>query len=248
LAIRHNSGLSIKAKQLPLGVIITCLIILLWAISLSHLLSLNLSQLNIFFLLAAVLWQIFLYVGLFVSAHDAMHGIICPQNLRLNDGIGVLLLTIYGLFSYKQLSKTHRQHHLNPASELDPDFHDGKRSNFLSWYFYFMGRYWSWLRFLGLVTVFHILHRLFQIPENNLVLFWIIPSVLSSVQLFYFGTFLPHREPLQGYDNSCRSQSIYRPFVWSLITCYHFGYHREHHEYPHIPWWQLPAIAKKSLC
>ncbi|HEY9639206.1 MAG TPA: fatty acid desaturase [Coleofasciculaceae cyanobacterium] len=219
---------------------------MIWAISLSHLLSLNLSQLNILFLLAAVLWQIFLYVGLFISAHDAMHGIICPQNPRLNDGIGTFLLTVYGLFSYKQLSKTHRQHHQNPASELDPDFHDGKHSNFFAWYFYFMGRYWSWTRFLGLVAVFHVLHRLFHIPENNLVLFWIVPSVLSSVQLFYFGTFLPHREPLHGYDNPYRSQSIYRPFFWSLLTCYHFGYHREHHECPHIPWWQLPIMSKRS--
>ncbi|MBD3338449.1 MAG: beta-carotene ketolase, partial [Candidatus Lokiarchaeota archaeon] len=22
----------------------------------------------------------------------------------------------------------------------------------------------------------------------------------------------------------------------------HFGYHWEHHEYPNIPWWRLPAV------
>ncbi|NJR66114.1 MAG: beta-carotene ketolase [Leptolyngbyaceae cyanobacterium CRU_2_3] len=245
LAIRHHADtIRITLKQLPCGLIIACLIILTWAISLSSLLRLDLSQLNIFYLFCAVLWQVFLYVGLFVSAHDAIHGTVYPNNLRLNDWVGSLLLIAYGLFSYKQLSKTHGQHHQNPASELDPDFHDGHHANFFAWYFDFMRRYWSWARFLGLVVVFHTLHRLLQIPESNLVLFWIVPSILSSVQLFYFGTFLPHREPEGGYKNIFRSESIYRPFFWSLITCYHFGYHREHHQYPHIPWWQLPSTLK----
>lgn len=32
--------------------------------------------------------------------------------------------------------------------------------------------------------------------------------------------------------------------VFSYITCYHSGYDEEHHEYPSVPWWQLPAIHK----
>jgi fatty acid desaturase len=24
-----------------------------------------------------------------------------------------------------------------------------------------------------------------------------------------------------------------------LLTCYFFGYHLEHHQYPTLPWWRL---------
>ncbi|MFA9473554.1 MAG: fatty acid desaturase [Filomicrobium sp.] len=26
----------------------------------------------------------------------------------------------------------------------------------------------------------------------------------------------------------------------SLLTCFHFGYHHEHHLQPDVPWWRLP--------
>ncbi|WP_208766779.1 fatty acid desaturase [Nostoc flagelliforme] len=29
------------------------------------------------------------------------------------------------------------------------------------------------------------------------------------------------------------------------MSCYHFGYHQEHHEYPDVPWWKLPAYKHK---
>ena len=109
-----------------------------------------------------------------------------------------------------------------------------------------MFRYWSWLRFAGMTIVYHSVKNIFHIPEINLILFWAIPLLISSIQLFYFGTYLPHREPLEGYQNSYRTQSIYRPFFWSFISCYHFGYHEEHHKYPYVAWWELPMIVKKS--
>ncbi|HEY9845933.1 MAG TPA: fatty acid desaturase, partial [Candidatus Caenarcaniphilales bacterium] len=93
-----------------------------------------------------------------------------------------------------------------------------------------------------LMIVFNIINFTLKVPENNLTLFWVVPSILSSVQLFYFGTFLPHQEPQAGYIEPHRAQSTPLPVFWSFITCYHFGYHQEHHEYPHVPWWQLPAV------
>jgi beta-carotene ketolase (CrtW type) len=50
-----------------------------------------------------------------------------------------------------------------------------------------------------------------------------------------------------GYTNPHRAQSNPLPIFWSFITCYHFGYHQEHHEYPHVPWWKLPEIHKLTL-
>ena len=33
----------------------------------------------------------------------------------------------------------------------------------------------------------------------------------------------------------------------SLVTCYHFGYHHEHHLYPAVPSWRLPAARRSAL-
>ncbi len=227
------------------GIIIAITIIGVWMCSLFLLLSLDVSHLPTLALLPAMFWQIFLYTGLFITAHDAMHGSVFPQNHKINQLVGTVAIFIYALFSYDKLLKKHWLHHHHPASELDPDFHDGRHTNFFSWYFHFLKSYWSWKQAIGLMVIFYIMNYQLHIPAVNLTLFWVIPSFLSSVQLFYFGSFLPHQEPEGGYINPHRAQTSQRPVFWSFITCYHFGYHEEHHKYPHVPWWKLPAIYKK---
>ena len=224
------------------GLAIAGTIITVWLTSLIVLLRLE-SEQPLLLLLLAVLWQTFFYAGLFITAHDAMHNCVVPQHLTLNHGIGFLALCFYGWLPYRKLRKAHWQHHQYPASENDPDFHNGKDTHGLLWYARFMRRYWSWWQFIAITGTYHFLSRVLHVSEVNLILFWAVPSLLSSAQLFYFGTFLVHREPLNGYQNPFRANSIYRPYVWSLFTCYHFGYHREHHEHPHVPWWQLPNIS-----
>jgi beta-carotene/zeaxanthin 4-ketolase len=227
------------------GLAIALLIIVLWASSLVTLLcTVDIDRVPLGLKVLAMAVQTFLYTGLFITAHDAMHGSILKKNPHLNALIGAFALMVYGLFSYDKLLKAHWQHHHHPTTDLDPDFHDGKSTGAVAWYIYFMIRYWSWWRLIGLIAAYHVMHRLFHIAEGNLVIFWIIPSLLSSVQLFYFGTFLPHRLPKEGYSDRFCTQSIYRPLWWSFLTCYHFGYHHEHHMYPELAWWQLPAIAK----
>lgn len=226
------------------GVLIAFAIIGIWAISLVFLVSLDISNLSIFGKLIAILWQTFLYTGLFITAHDAMHGVVFPQNIKINNFVGALAVFLYALFSYEKLLKKHWLHHHNPASELDPDFHNCKQKNFFAWYFQFMKGYWNWAQVIALMVIFNVGVRLLHLPEDNLTLFWALPSILSSVQLFYFGTFLPHREPKGGYQNIHRATSTPLPVFLSFISCYHFGYHEEHHEYPHVPWWNLPVIHK----
>ncbi|MBV8887239.1 MAG: fatty acid desaturase [Chroococcidiopsidaceae cyanobacterium CP_BM_RX_35] len=227
------------------GVLIAFTIIGLWATSLGFLISLDLSKISIFYTLLALLWQTFLYTGLFITAHDAMHGVACPRNTKINNLIGEVTLLIYALFSYKELLKNHWLHHHYPASSLDPDFYNKKQENVLFWYFSFFKTYFSWKQLLGLTFMFNAIVYTFHVPEASLILFWVIPSILSSIQLFCFGTFLPHREPVGGYTNLHCAQSNSLPVFWSFITCYHFGYHLEHHEYPHVPWWQLPIVHQR---
>lgn len=219
-------------------------IIGLWAASLAYLFSLDISHWPLMWKLPLMIWQMFLYTGLFITAHDAMHGAVYPKNSKINDGIGAIALFLYALFSFEQLKQKHWLHHRHPVSELDPDSHDGKHQNFLIWYFQFMKSHWSWLRLIGLIAIFHTIRLTLSLPAENMTLFWVIPAIASSVQLFFFGTYLPHREPEGGYKNQHRAQSNPLPVFWSFITCYHFGYHEEHHEYPHLAWWQLPAAAK----
>ncbi|QOV21152.1 fatty acid desaturase [Anabaenopsis elenkinii CCIBt3563] len=233
---------AVSSKFLFRGIFVAIAIMTIWAISLGVLLYIDISQWKIWLLLPIILWQTFLYTGLFITAHDAMHGVVFPKNLKINHFIGSLCLFLYGLLSYPKLLKKHWLHHHNPATAKDPDFHNGKYKNFLAWYLYFMKGYWSWWQIITLMIIYNLGKYLGHLPEDNLNYFWVIPSILSSLQLFYFGTFLPHSEPVEGYQDPHRSQTISRPIWWSFITCYHFGYHYEHHEYPHVPWWQLPQI------
>jgi beta-carotene/zeaxanthin 4-ketolase len=224
------------------GVLIASAIFGLWACSLVLFLSIDISKLTVFGVIFAVLWQTFLYTGLFITAHDAMHGVVLPKNPKANYLIGSVAAFCYACFSYKNLLKNHWLHHRHPGSELDPDFHDFKHKNFFAWYFLFIRRYWNLRQWISLIIAFNLLKYFFHIPEVNLILFWVIPPILSSLQLFCFGTFLTHREPQEGYTNSHRTQSTALPVFLSFITCYYFGYHEEHHEHPHVPWWQLPAL------
>jgi beta-carotene ketolase (CrtW type) len=235
---------TVKGEGIVNGVFIACAIIGIWASSLVFLLTIDISNIPTLWLLPAVLVQTFLYTGLFITAHDAMHGVVCPENKKLNHFIGAFALVIYGLLPYQNILKKHWIHHNHPASELDPDFHDSKHKNFFAWYFHFMKQYWSWLRIGALVAIFNIIVYTLDIPERNLTWFWVVPSILSSVQLFYFGTYLPHREPKGGYNNSYRAKTNALPVFWSFVTCYHFGYHKEHHAFPAAPWWKLPEVYK----
>lgn len=218
-------------------------IIGLWGASTAILFTINLQAIPWAVKVLLLLWQTFLYTGLFITAHDAMHGAVYPPNRRVNDGVGILVLKLYGLFSFKTLLQRHILHHQFPVSEIDPDYH---ASGFIGWYWAFMTRYWSWTRFAALVLMFHVIHGVLGVAEVNLAWFWVYPSVLSSLHLFYFGTYLPHRQPKGGYLDEHRSTTIPRPWLLSLLACYHFGYHHEHHLFTDVPWWQLPKAYRQQ--
>lgn len=227
------------------GIAIAICIIALWVASLGFLLSIHLAEFPVWLIPLAVLWQAFLYTGLFITAHDAMHGSVFPRNPKVNAFVGKLTVFAYGFFSYRKLLQKHWLHHKYPATELDPDFHNGINARPIAWYLHFMKGYWDWRQWLGLSVIYNVARFGLHISEINLMMFWAIPPLLSSVQLFYFGTFLTHKEPETGYTHPDCATTNPLPIFWSFITCYHFGYHEEHHAYPHVSWWQLPAIYKQ---
>lgn len=229
------------------GLIVAITILGLWLLTLSCLLgfSIQLDQpLIILLILLAIIWQTFLYTGLFITAHEAMHGLVCPAHPKLNRLFGILAISLYAFFSYDQFLHKHWLHHRYPASCIDPDFHNGQNTSLFAWYGHFLKGYWSWQSFLNTLSLVILVNYVFHISFLNIILFWLIPLILSSLQLFYFGTFLPHRPSF----NSLTSESLHQtnstdlPVFLSFITCYHFGYHREHHEHPNVPWWELPKL------
>jgi beta-carotene ketolase (CrtW type) len=80
----------------------------------------------------------------------------------------------------------------------------------------------------------------------NVLVFWTVPLVISSLQLFVFGTYLPHRGGVGDGSGDGRHQVQSLGFVRivSLLACYHFGYHWEHHAFPEVPWFRLPELRR----
>jgi len=177
-----------------------------------------------------------LYTGLFITAHDAMHGTLAPAHPRLNRTLGTLAALLFAFNWYPRLLPRHHAHHRHVATSHDPDFHDGHHPGFLPWLVRFARNYVTIWQILAMALTYNLLKLV--IPAENLILYWIAPSILATVQLFYFGTWQPHRgEHSPSNHHFARSQP--RNHVWAFLTCYFFGYHYEHHDQPWVPWWRL---------
>lgn len=184
-----------------------------------------------------VLIQTHLYTGLFITSHDAIHGVVSPAYPKLNHGLGWVCATLFAFNNYAVLRKKHHWHHDYVNTEQDPDVHQG---NFFVWWFKFMWQYVTWQQVLAMAITYNVLK--IWLPMENLIVYWEVPAILSTLQLFFFGTYLPHRGE-HAPENKTQSRSQKRNHVWAFISCYFFGYHYEHHAHPYLAWWKL-AKAK----
>ncbi|MEM9088383.1 MAG: fatty acid desaturase [Cyanobacteria bacterium P01_F01_bin.53] len=233
-----------------MGLIVSVSLLLAWGLSLLGLLPLDLSVCAPIELILSILLRTFLHTGLFVIAHDAMHGNVLPSYPVENRWLGQLALGLYGFLPYQTACDFHRQHHVYPAQTRDPDFCErGKEILGLyvvRWYLSFISNYVT-LPTLGRISIgmgctLLSLILLGHIAIQNIVLFWLLPWVLISRPLFLFGTFLPHFVSVR--DNKKRLvKSFYYPPLFSLLICYHFSYHQEHHTCPKVPWYLLPNVS-----
>ncbi|MGI0480397.1 fatty acid desaturase [Geminocystis sp. CENA526] len=230
-----------------LSLMIALLIIICWGVTISFGLMGDFTTLYFLAIIFLILLQTFFNTGLFIIAHDGMHGILYSPNGFLNDSIARLALLLYAGLSYDVLREKHYLHHRFTGTNLDPDFHH-HNSNFFLWYGKFMTKYVSFWHLCCLSFSVLIIVYFLQISWLNLLIFWALPLILSSLQLFFFGTFLPHRFHGENYHSLSSIESLHLPILLSLITCYHFSYHQEHHRYPFIPWWQLPFNSSPRKC
>jgi len=223
-----------------MGIIIAFIIISIWASHLFYsLLYVNVDFTNPIFYLH-ILLQGYLYTGLFITAHDAMHGTV-SKNKFINKSIGSISTLLFAGLSYNKLIKNHFKHHKNPGEEEDPDFYT-KSQNFFIWWGNFLWRYTTITQLIIMAVAFNLLKIWFD--EVSIIVFWIVPAFLGTFQLFFFGTYLPHKYPHTDKMQPHKARTQKRNHFWAMLSCYFFGYHYEHHESPKTPWWKLYKIKK----
>lgn len=234
-------------RQAAVGLTLASLIVAAWtALHLYGVFLFRWSPEEILLLPVLVALQCWLDVGLFIVAHDAMHGSLAPYRPQLNRRFGRLCLALYAGFSYDRLIGKHFAHHRHSGTEGDPDFHAAAPDRFWPWYIAFFRRYFGLREFAILSLLILVYGLVLGASPLNMAVFWGLPAILSSFQLFYFGTYLPHRHEEEAFGDVHKARS--NRFSWpvSLATCFHFGYHHEHHTHPGVPWWRLPSVRKAT--
>lgn len=248
----RRAGLPAK-RQAAIGLTLAALIVSAWLIL--HVYAMLVFELTwtnwpIAIVMAAV--QCWLFVGLFIVAHDAIHGSLAPGMGKLNGAVGGALLFIYAGFGWRRMRAAHFNHHKHSGKVGDPDFDENNPHHLGHWYTTFLKRYFGWRSalYVWLVTMAYWLW--FDVSMVQITLLYGLPAIASSLQLFYFGTFRPHRHHgksgpsgSEAFADRHNARSETFGTVASLASCYHFGYHHEHHLYPSTPWWALPAKRRE---
>ncbi|MBS2021730.1 MAG: fatty acid desaturase [Deltaproteobacteria bacterium] len=197
--------------------------------------------------LAAVLtpWMVFAFTGLFILAHEAIHGTLVPGRPRLGHALGRLAAFAYAFMDYGRLRARHAQHHAAPQSPDDPDAHASGR--FLPHLFAFALRYLRWWQVALLVLVGN---RVGQAGHTFAMLFaYVLPVVCSTLVVFSLGIFLVHHPRLaqRGLaDARHRTVAIDPGLLPSLLSILFFNYHWLHHEHPHLTWLSLGRLRVRE--
>jgi beta-carotene/zeaxanthin 4-ketolase len=235
-------------RQSRIGLTLAVLIIAAWiGLHIGTMFFFPLSLATVPLAAAVIAIQTWLYVGMFIVAHDCMHGSLVPFKPWANRRIGQLCLMLYAGFSFDELNRAHHRHHRHSGTAGDPDFDDRPPHGFWRWFMKFFVEYFTLKQVAILVAVYLVYVYVLGASQYNALVFWGVPGVLSALQLFTFGTYLPHlphdESPFADRHNA-RTNDF--PAWLSLITCFHFGYHHEHHIYPTVPWWRLPAMRRRA--
>lgn len=189
--------------------------------------------------------QMWLSTGLFITAHDCMHGAFAPARPAVNRWVGRVALMMYAGLDYDRMVPNHFAHHRHVGTAADPDFDAANPRHPLRWLRHFFTGYYSHWQIVRIVVVLS-LYQIAGAHLLNIIVFWAIPALLAVVQLFWFGTFLPHRHAADAFPDRHNARSTAFGPLMSVVTCFNFGgFHHEHHLYPNVPWWRLPAMRAR---
>lgn len=230
-ATRHSLVIQISQNLL------NALIVLSWVWLMVYFASRPWNSIAWYVWVGGVALQAYLYSGIFIIVHDCIHGSFSRKYPKLNAIVGHTLSQCYGFVNYAVLRKSHYLHHLHPATLPDPDYHANEK--FWHWYASFLKAYLSWRQF-WLFTAAFALAIAFRVDLISLLLIWRLPAIFSSLQLFYFGVWLPHKNYHQQSNTAHHNaRNLDYSLPVSILACYNFGYHLHHHQKPQLSWWRL---------
>ncbi len=242
------TGTAAKRRQTRIGLALAALIAGAWtAIHVAGIFFWTWTPASVPLAVMLVAVQAWLSTGLFIVAHDAMHGALAPGRPRLNRAVGTACLALYAGLSYRRLEPKHHLHHRHAGTADDPDFSADHPRSAPRWFVSFFHSYYSHAQIVRITAVVLGYVTLLDAPSWNIAVFWAVPALLALGQLFLFGTYLPHRHGDEPFADRHRARSSRVGPLLSLLTCYHFGgYHHEHHLSPNTPWWALPGVRRAS--
>ncbi len=81
------------------GIIWAVVLISLWSANLAYWIQVDFSWSDPFVYLS-ILIQTHLYTGLFITSHDAIHGVVYAENPRLNHAIGRFCTILFAFNDY----------------------------------------------------------------------------------------------------------------------------------------------------
>lgn len=235
-------------QQARIGLMLASAIISAWAVvHVACVFFVPVTVDRLWLIVPMVVLQTWLYVGLFIVAHDCMHGSLVPFRPEINRWVGRLCLTLYAGFSFDNLNRKHHLHHRHSGTADDPDFDETPPHGFWHWYYRFFTEYFGWREYLFISALTLVYILVLGADLTNVLLFWALPALLSSLQLFTFGTYLPHRPVGGSFLDRHNARTNNYSWWLSLLSCFHFGYHHEHHLTPDVPWWRLPRAHEDYL-
>ena len=199
-----------------------------------------------FFLVHAHPWAMVLtipvnaccFTGLFILAHEAIHGTLVPGFPRLGHALGRLFATVYALVDYDLLRARHHEHHAHVGTDADPDF-DGD-GRLLLHGARFMRRYLRWYSVPLLALAGNALGQ--RGYSAAMIGAYVAPVLLSTLIVFTVGIHLVHHPKLvEKYARNDTQRSVCIDFgrVGSALLILNFNTHWLHHARPRLSWWEL---------
>lgn len=222
---------------------------------------------------AAVIWIGARQHALAILMHEAAHYRLLP-NRTLNDFFGELLLGWPLLISMRAYRWLHFAHHRAPNTNDDPDWmlrlntdwtfpktrgellrillRDFLALNlrdqleFFGRYAYARGRKKTWLDFTAILffggLLFVLLRFGLWLP---FLLFWVVPMMTWLKVALRLRTIAEHYGI--EYDHMLRqTRTTYPSLVEKLLIApKNIGYHLDHHLYPSVPFYNLPALHRE---
>ncbi len=204
--------------------------------------------------------------GISLFTHEAVHGTL-SRHPRRNAVFGAICAwpVLQNFSAYRVL---HLRHHAHLGEEGDPDHYN----NYTRWTWLVFAMHWGRLIigypvYIVAIPVLGFLHGTWRerfwiavevlcvaglitaavlapIPREALVFGWLVPMIFINTLVNIRG--MSQHTLLEHPDDEIRgTRSILTSPIVAFFMC-NENYHLEHHLYPGVPWYNLPALHRAT--